>query len=65
MLRELDSVTLKLPLPEGIVPVGANGVVLVVYREPVPGYEVEFFDSSLRSLGTFTTDDDHIEKRYA
>ena len=63
MLRELDSVTLKLPLPEGIVTEGANGVVLTVYREPVRGYEVEFFDSSLRSLGTFTTDDDHIAKR--
>jgi len=63
MLRELDSVTLNQPLPEGVVPVGANGVVLIVYSQPVLGYEVEFFDSSHRSLGTFTTNDDHIEKR--
>jgi hypothetical protein len=63
MLRELDSVTLKMPLSEGGVPVGSHGVVLIVYREPTPGYEVEFFDTSQRSLGTFTTDENHIEKR--
>lgn len=60
MLNELDSVILKIPLREGNVPVGAHGVVLIVYREPVIGYEVEFFDSSQRSLGSFTTDEEHI-----
>jgi hypothetical protein len=63
MLNELDSVILKKPLPEGAVPVGAHGVIVMVYLEPVLGYEVEFFDSSQRSLGSFTTDDEHIEKR--
>jgi uncharacterized protein DUF4926 len=63
MLKELESVILKMPLPEGNVPVGAHGVILIVYREPVVGYEVEFFDSSKRSLGSFTTDEEHIEKR--
>ena len=63
MLSELDSVTLTMPLPEGGVPVGSQGVVLIVYREPTQAYEMGFFDTSLRSLGTFTTDDSHIEKR--
>lgn len=43
MLKELDSVTLKVPLPEAGVPVRAHGIVLIAYRETVPGYEVEFF----------------------
>ena len=63
MLNELDSVILKMPLPEGSVPLGAHGVVLMVYHEPTIGYEVEFFDSSERSLGSFTTDEKHLEKR--
>jgi hypothetical protein len=62
MLRELDCVKLIAPLSEGDVPMGSEGVVLMVYKEPPQEYEVEFFDSSQRSLGTFTTDEDHIEK---
>jgi hypothetical protein len=63
MLLEYDSVSLKRPLSEGDVPVGSKGVVLIVYVEPTLGYEVEFFDASGKSLGNFTTDEDHIEKR--
>ena len=61
MLKELDSVRLKMPLPEGVVPVGSKGVVLFVYTEPTLGYEVEFFDSANKSFGTFTTDEVHLE----
>lgn len=62
MLNEYDSVRLREKLPDGQVPVGSKGVVLMVYREPTLGYEVEFFDESGKALGNFTTDDDHIEK---
>ncbi len=63
MLSEYDSVRLTRALPMGNVPVGANGVVLIVYMEPQLGYEVEFFDNTGKSLGTFTTDEEHLEKR--
>jgi len=35
----------------------------MVYMEPTPGYEVEFFDACDRSLGSFTTDGNCLEKR--
>jgi hypothetical protein len=43
VLKELNSVRLKKPLPRGDVPVGSDGVVLYVYQEPTLGYEVDFF----------------------
>jgi hypothetical protein len=65
VLKELDSVRLKRPLPTGDVPVGSDGVGLYVYLKPTLGYEVEFFDPSHRSLGAFslTAADDYVEKR--
>jgi hypothetical protein len=63
MLNEYDSVRLRKPLPSDKVPVGSKGVVLMVYREPKPGYEVEFFDASGKSLGNFTTEEDQVERR--
>ena len=63
MLKEYDSVRLKRRLSVDTVPVGSDGVVVMVYREPTLGYEVEFFDESHRSLGSFSTTEDHLEKR--
>jgi hypothetical protein len=63
MLKEYDSVRLKRPLSDDAVPVGSDGVVLIVYTEPTSGYEVEFFDESHRSLGSFSTTGDDLEKR--
>ena len=61
MLDEYDCVRLRKPLFNYTIPVGSEGVVLMVYTQPTVGYEVEFFDASGKSLGTATTDDDHIE----
>ena len=63
MLKEYASVRLKRPLSNDAVPVRSDGVVLIVYTEPTLGYEVEFFDESHRSLGSFTTTEDDLEKR--
>ena len=63
MLKEYDSVRLKRPLSNDAVPVRSDGVVLIVYTEPTLGYEVEFFDESHRSIGSFTTTEDDLEKR--
>ena len=63
MLKECDSVRLKRRLSVDTVPLGSDGVVLMVYKEPTLGYEVEFFDESRRSLGSFSTTEDHLEKR--
>jgi len=64
VLKELDCVRLKKPIPTDDVPVGSEGVVLYVYQEPTLGYEVEFFDPSNRSLGAFSLDaaDDYLER---
>jgi len=36
----------------------------MVYTEPTAGDEVEFFDTTPKSLGTFTiTDDAHLERQ--
>ena len=63
MFVELDCVTLTKPLPEGGVPIGSSGVILIVYEEPTPGCEVEFFDSCQRSLGIFTIDESYIKRQ--
>jgi|SRR5580765_8800167 len=63
MLKEYDSVRLKKRLSVDTVPLGSDGVVLMVYKEPTLGYEVEFFDESHRSLGSFSTTENHLEKR--
>lgn len=63
MLKEYDSVRLKKPLSDDTVPVGSDGVVLIVYKEPTLAYEVEFFDKSHRSLGSFSTTGDDLEER--
>ena len=63
MLKEYDSVRLKKRLSVDTVPLGSDGVVLMVYKEPTLGYEVEFFDESHSSLGSFSTTEDHLEKR--
>ena len=62
MLQEYDVVRLRLTLADGNVPLGSTGTILIVYDHPVRAYEVEFMDNFGRSLGTFTTDDDHLEK---
>jgi hypothetical protein len=56
MLKEYDCVRLKQSLPEGTVPLGAEGVVLMVYREPVLGYQVEFFLAARSGLLLQTRD---------
>jgi hypothetical protein len=63
LLKEYDSVKLVRPLPDADIPLGSHGVVLIVYEGKSPDYEVEFFDRSGNSVGNFTTDGNHIERR--
>lgn len=62
MLNEYDCVRLRRELPNTKVPVGSKGVILMVYKEPRPGYEVEFFDTSGKSLMNFSIEEDYVEK---
>ena len=62
MLNEYDCVRLRRALPDAKIPVGSKGVVLMVYKEPQPGYEVEFFDGSGNSLMNFSVEEDYVEK---
>ncbi|HEX5245199.1 MAG TPA: DUF4926 domain-containing protein [Tepidisphaeraceae bacterium] len=62
MLNEYDCVRLRRALPNAEVPVGYKGVILMVYKEPKPGYEVEFFDALGKSLKNFSVEEDYVEK---
>lgn len=62
MLNEYDCVRLRRALPNAEVPVGSKGVILMVYKEPRPGYEVEFFDTSGKSLMNFSIEEDYVEE---
>lgn len=61
MMQEYDTIVLKLPLAGASIPVGTKGVILMVYESPSKAYEVEFVDSTYKSLGTFTVKEDQIE----
>ena len=63
MLQEYDTVVLTRPLPDASVPLWSLGVVLIVYTDPTPGYEVEFVDGAGNSIAVVTTDDAHLQKR--
>jgi hypothetical protein len=63
MLNEYDTISLKTPLVEAAIPVGSKGIILMVFEFPSKAYEVEFFDVTNRSLGTFTVTEDQIEYR--
>lgn len=62
MFREYDSFRLRKPIPGEHIPMGAPGVVLMVFD--VHAYEVEFPDGQGGNLGsesTFTLTDDYME----
>ena len=50
MFHDLDIVKLKKDY--SIAPKGATGTVVLCYTKPNEAYEVEFFDSEWKSLGT-------------
>lgn len=62
MLNEYDCVRLVKPLVSDRVPVGSEGVILMVFREPTLAYEVEFFDDTGGSLLNYTVEPDQIQK---
>jgi hypothetical protein len=55
MYNEHDTFRLRLPLPGQTIPVGALGVVLMVFFGEQPEYEVEFPDGKGGNLGTMPT----------
>jgi hypothetical protein len=60
-MNDYEIVRLKVPISGSQVPVGARGVILMVFDSPERGYEVEFFDSEGESLENFTVTEDQIE----
>ena len=63
MFREYDIFTLAKQIPGEDIPVGARGVVLMVFTEPRRAYEVEFVDANGRNLGsraTFTLNEEYM-----
>jgi hypothetical protein len=46
-----------------LCPWARTGLSSLFYRQPTLGYEVEFFDESHGSLGSFSTIEDDLEKR--
>jgi hypothetical protein len=61
--QENDVVRLLRPLPEHDLPVGVQGTVVMVYRDPgLPSaYEVEFADADGITQALVTLKDDDVE----
>lgn len=55
MFKEYDCFRLARPLPSQMIPVGAVGVILMVFDGAARQYEVEFPDGEGGSLGTSPT----------
>jgi hypothetical protein len=51
MFNEYDSFRLRKPLPDGSIPVGSRGVILVAFAGQPRSYEVEFPDGQGSNLG--------------
>jgi hypothetical protein len=60
--KEYDVVRLREPLPDSNMPIGSRGIVLIVYDEPHPAYDVEFIDGASTSLGVFTVQERYLEE---
>lgn len=61
--QENDVVRLLRPLPQYDLAVGAQGTVVMVYRDPglPPAYEVEFADDDGVTQALVTLKDDDVE----
>lgn len=55
MFGEHDVFKLRVALPDGSIPIGAIGVVLMVHDGPTRAYEVEFPDGKGGNLGKSVT----------
>ncbi|WP_113628154.1 DUF4926 domain-containing protein [Pectobacterium peruviense] len=60
MIKEYDVIKAKKDLSDTILK-GCKGAVVIVYQEPVLGYEVEFIDSEGNTLDVLTVYPDDIE----
>lgn len=61
-MQEYDTIVLTAPIEEGRIPAGTRGVILMVFESPSRAFEVELVDASHKSLGTFTVQEEQIEK---
>jgi hypothetical protein len=62
MLQEYDIVCLKRTVSSIPLPPATKGTVLIVYPSNPPAYEVEFVDVTGKSLGTYTVEEDNLER---
>lgn len=60
MFKEYDLVTAKNNLSDRVLQ-GSRGTIVLVYQEPVLGYEVEFIDNEGETLNVLTVFPDDIE----
>lgn len=61
MFQEYEVVRLRRALEDAPVPPGTQGVVLLVYNDDPPAYEVEFLDADGASFGTFTVRENDLD----
>ena len=61
MFNELDIVKLKRSIPDSKLEAGMVGTIVLVHQNP-PGFEVEFCDSSGRTIDTIVLQDSDLEK---
>ncbi len=64
MFNEYDTFRLKKNLPDATIPIGALGVVLIVFDKPQIAYEVEFPDGKGGNIGlelTYTITEEFMD----
>jgi hypothetical protein len=65
MFNEYDIVELQHDRPIDKLCAGAIGTVLMVYRQPVVGYEVEFLDNDGKTIALLTLlETEVVEPKY-
>jgi hypothetical protein len=62
MLKEYAVVRLTKSVAACPLPIGARGVILIVYPDSPQAYEVEFVGNEGESLGTYTVEESSLEE---
>ena len=62
-MKLYDTIFLKKLIDAVPISVGTRGVILMEFDSPRKAFEIELFNESGESLGTYTVSEDQIEKR--
>ncbi|RYD31027.1 MAG: DUF4926 domain-containing protein [Verrucomicrobiaceae bacterium] len=61
-MNEYDTVVLLQPISGGSIPVGSQGVIVIVHKTPSEACVVEFFDENENTIGVHTVLPEQIRR---